>query len=586
VSVAVTDPPAATVAAAPGDGASRATRTTDPAGLLWVSRLVLLVSVVLWIASLHRISHASVDQYGLLFASGPGLIVATLGVAASFALAVRADSVADCVVSILVFIGVTRATASIVVDLPIYSWTYKHIGVIDHLSTTGHLARDVDIYNNWPGFFSLAAWFSDITGVSTYDVARWFPVVADAAIVLGMITLSRAFGHSLRVALVAGFGMQVFNWVAQDYYSPQATAFVLSLAALALLLRSNEHPRAAWFTVPLFVAITITHQLTPFWLCGIAILFGLTKRIRPRAIVVVYVLIALAFAAANFKALTPYGLLTGFDPLSNAQSNVPTAGNAGRSFTSLAAKGTSGLMWLSAIACAWRARRRKEQVWVPAVLAFTSFALLAGQSYGGEAIFRVFLYSIPGCLLLIAPVAERALTADHRGLRFPTFALARRTAIVAVAVLAVLGSMQAYYGTWFINVVQRDGLVAEQQLLQTAPTNSLLVPLALGLAERPDGRYAEFAAVDHAFDNALVLTPGVLQSKFEPAEVTKLTEAFLGQHRPVYLIISEADRRYSDYYGLFPTGAIDRLVHSLATSPQWTTLQNTSTLSVFRLVRS
>ena len=59
-------------------------------------------------------------------------------------------------------------------------------------------------------------------------------------------------------------------------------------------------------------------------------------------------------------------------------------------------------MWpaaLVAIALQWRTLGR---VATPAVLAFSPFVVILVQAYGGEAIYRVFLFSAPWCALLIA----------------------------------------------------------------------------------------------------------------------------------------------------------------------------------------
>ena len=61
-------------------------------------------------------------------------------------------------------------------------------------------------------------------------------------------------------------------------------------------------------------------------------------------------------------------------------------------------KSLSHSHWV-AVARNWRTLGR---VAVPALLAFSPFLMIPVQSYGGEAIYRVYLFSAPWCAILIA----------------------------------------------------------------------------------------------------------------------------------------------------------------------------------------
>ncbi|MDI9980256.1 hypothetical protein, partial [Rhodococcus sp. IEGM 1307] len=67
------------------------------------------------------------------------------------------------------------------------------------------------------------------------------------------------------------------------------------------------------------------------------------------------------------------------------------------------------------------------------------------QNYGGEAIFRVDLYALPGCAILIAPMFLAVITRTGRHV-----VLHRATAAVAAVGRcgAAVAGLQGYYGLW------------------------------------------------------------------------------------------------------------------------------------------
>ncbi len=541
-------------------------------------RVLIAAALLVWAVSLPALSRAKNTDYGLLFSAPWTLAPCVVAVVVAFCWAIRRDSLRDGVLALLALIAIGRATVTLITSIPIYTWTYKHIGVVESIQGGGTLPR-VDIYDEWPGAFTATAWFDKLTGLNPVTLAHVFAVGVHLLIVLAVVALSRAMGQSRRVALTAAFIAEATNWVGQDYFSPQAIAYLLGLAIVILLLRADTSRAAVWISVPIFAALTVTHQLTPFWIAGIAVVLGVTGRIRPRWIGFVFVAIILAYVTPRLGEIQKYGLLSGFDPLANAKSNVPTAGNAGRSFSAMADKIPPLALWLSAAVIAVRRRLRHEPVWIPVVLAFSSFVLLGGNSYGGEAIFRVFLYSIPGCALLVAPALVDGLTRRGGGPR----ARVRRVVTGAIVVVVAVTSLQGYYGGWFTNLVRPDSLAAVQSLMASVNAPALIIPVTTGIPERPTGKYAAFALANGSYDQPLVLDPGIQGLSFDSAaDLTRVDDLLSSAHVPTYLIVTAQMKVYSDYYGLFPHGSIDRLQALLAASTHWTTVTATATVAIYR----
>ncbi|TFB84418.1 hypothetical protein E3O44_15135 [Cryobacterium algoricola] len=591
--------------------AGRAGRTGRSVRRLMTAPLLLsLLAALVFAVALPGLADAVPTQNGLLFSSAPGLPAGAVFVGAvllavlAFCLAVRRRNPLEASVALLVYIACFRLPVALAAPEPIYGWTYKHLGVVDYIERHGTLLQGIDIYSGWPGVFAAIAWFGTVTGVPVVVIAQWFSLGIHLALAVAVFALCRAFGLAPLTALVGAFVAETANWIGQDYLSPQALTYLLAVILLTLLLRSRERPVFGWLSVPLFAAITVSHQLTPYWLIGITLALGLTRQVRPRYLGLVFALIAGGYLAANYDAVASFGLLSGFDPVANAHSGFAGSGSLGQTLTALAARASAIALWggaaLAAVLAIVRAKRMRAPTWIALVLAFSSFALLAGQNYGGEAIYRVFLYSIPGCALLVAPLVERALSAGRPAGPFgpanpanpanagdPAVRRRPRHGAVAATLVALLlsaASLQAYYGAWFSNLIRSDSLAVAESLLRTGKAPALILSIAPVGPSRMLAEYADFAAIDGQYDASMTSWSGWLGQGFETTDATdRLTTDLADSDRPIYVFVTSQMADYSDYYGLYPAGAVDRFTAQLAANPGWTTLVDTPTVHLFTL---
>ncbi|PZE23065.1 hypothetical protein [Curtobacterium sp. MCBD17_028] len=572
------------------------------------TRLVVVAALVVAVVSIPAIPSATHTTLGLLFAGVPGVPIAIGLSGLGFVLAVRSGSVVDAWVATVVSVLCMRLPIALGAGAPIYSWTYKHLGVVDWIQHHGHVATGVDIYAGWPGVFAAIAWFSTATGISPVSIAQWFEVGADIALVGAVGALARSLGTSRLSAVTAAFIVGVANWVGQDYLSPQAVSFLLGIVIVTLLVRSRTRPVLGWLTLPLFAAIAVSHQLTPYWLLVVAAAFGVLGTVRPRTIVVPFGILAGLMVLLNWHLVQEYTTGQAFDPLANAQTVSTGAGSIGMTVTALAARAVSLGVWGSAgllVLAGLRpdrfggTRLRRWSTLRLAVVAFAPFALLAGQSYGGEAIYRVFLYSVPGCAVLIAPVLVRCIRAGVRGRvdirtggavharRSRSAVLAGRLALTGTAVAVVVASLasgQAVYGAWFSNLVTPAELSVSTQLLETAPVPSqLLAPAAAGPGRMTE-QYVDQARVDPQFDASMTTWAGWAGQSFrDPAVEQKLTTALRGGGRPVYMLITDQMVDWAEYNGTYPHGALQRLSGQIAADPRWTTVVSAPGVVLYRL---
>ena len=210
------------------------------------TQLVILGSAAIaWAAGLSTTDLDRMDGYGLLAAVGPGWFLALGLLAVHFALTLwakpRIPGIFGAYVTGLVIM--VHGTTAVLYELPRYTWTYKHFGVVESLiASGGHIDRSLDIYNNWPGFFALGAWLSESAGVGPIAYAGWAQVFFSLCTVAALMFALRGLAISERVRWTTVWLFVVADWVGQNYFSPQALAFVLALVVIGICLRCAPQP--------------------------------------------------------------------------------------------------------------------------------------------------------------------------------------------------------------------------------------------------------------------------------------------------------------------------------------------------------
>lgn len=199
--------------------------------------------------------------------------------------------------------------------------------------------------------------------------------------------------------------------------------------------------------------------------------------------------------------------------------------------------------------------------------------MLFMNHYGGEAIIRVYLYGLPGCALIVAPVLVHALRAR-------TVTIADVTPLLVAAALV---SMQGYFGPWYVNLVRPTELnVARSLQTQVQPPANITMAAPLW-PTRVVGHYADFVRYNGNFDAPMVPAAGLMGSSFDdPRDLGKVDNLMISRAGiPNYIVISAQMKRYCDYYGIFPVGALDRLRALMMDSPRWRVVYDSPDATVF-----
>jgi hypothetical protein len=538
----------------------------------WMPWAVIGVGVIALGYGLTTIPLVRVSQFGLLATASPLYGTSLLLATVAFAVSVRQSNMAAAVAATVFMIAVQRLPSAVCTDYPMYAWTYKHLGVVDYIQHSHSLARGVDIYNSWPGSFAITAWFSDLTGMAPTTFAHWFAPLFHLA--LGGLTYAaaRAWGLRQLPAITAVFLVVTMNWVGQDYFSPQGMTILLTTALFIVVGLSRDRPIGFWLIVILFTAATISHQLTPF---SILITIGLLvvgRRMKPWWIIFPLAAIALSFLLYNWDEASKYQLFS-FNLTKNADGNIPTVGSLGQQITSYGVRTLSGTMWLATAIVLIVRWRQKQPFWALAVLALSPMLILGGQNYGGEAIFRVFLYSLVGCSIVLGPVVVSFL--QGKWLRYSSM-------LIALLVGTTLAA-QGYTGGWYANVMPKEQVYTSQMVLSQAELPAYLTPVAPVWPQRGSWHYVDYAKFDEGFDYPMIFAADLVGSHFDTdADYQKFLEAASNRtDATTYLIITEQTRMYAWYFGILPWDALPNLQRHLANDPRWEPLYHGQGIAVY-----
>ncbi len=142
---------------------------------------------------------------------------------------------------VVALIAFMHATPAILYGTTRYSWSYKHVGIVDYIVTHHGVDRampNLTAYQDWPGFFGLNALFVSGSGTaSALSYTVWAPFVNELLLLAPLVLILRIFTANRTVIWTAVWLFYLGNWIGQDYFSPQAFAYVLYLTAVAVVLR-------------------------------------------------------------------------------------------------------------------------------------------------------------------------------------------------------------------------------------------------------------------------------------------------------------------------------------------------------------
>ncbi|GAA0231712.1 hypothetical protein [Cryptosporangium japonicum] len=568
-----------------------------------LSPTLFAVATGVWLVTVLRADPERITLYGLTWGLGVPFVAAIVMVGVGFGVELFGRTRTPV---LLAGVGAMAllvwATAPLLVPVPEYPWVYKHIGVVELIQRYGRVIDPDDIYQRWPVLFAAAAQLSDVAGVPSIRFAGWSTPYFGLIDALMIAAIVRGFTRDVRTVFLAVFLFSCCLWVDQNYFSPQAYAYALSLGFFALLTHgcrglpgsrpagwpnrlrlwlARDAPavgdRPQW---PLLVAITLVfaavtaaHQLTPYLLLfgvGVLTVLGL---IRPFWLMIVLAVVAGGYFVPRMGGVSSqYNLFDGFDLFSNAAGTSSGWGTRAQEFSAIVARGLSVVVWLAALAVGWRHRRGLGRIIVPLVLGFTPFLLLFLQSYGGEAIYRVYLFSVPWCAMLAAS----------------WWSGARRAGLVSGAVLAVLAiaALQGLQGQFALHVVPPADLRAARYLEAQAPAGSTMTMLAPAFPARLTADYGNLNP-GHSVDPSITDQPSFKHVMLDADQLPAIgswAASYGGTE--TFLVITPLMQTTAEYFGNLPDGSVEALRRALDESDDWSVYYRSGAITIYRLERA
>jgi hypothetical protein len=587
----------------------------------WGRWVVPTVGLLLWVATVATMHPDELGPWGLLteFPAEYWLAVVAVLLSATV-LTQRArlrhlTLVAHTGVLILLLYG----TAPAIEPVPRGTSVYKHVGIVEYIERYGSVDGRIDIYHRWPGFFSVAAFFSrlaDLPDPTSY--AAWaepFFATIDALLVWCCV---QAVTRSMRNAWLAALLFTAGNWIGQGYFSPQAFGYVLMLGVLLLVLVSLQGPsnrfggwvekrvrRIARVRVPsrdegpfpetghrlqiaglillMDIVLAASHQLTPYVLLLQLSALALAGYLRPWWLAIGAAVMTIGYLVPNLDyVINTFGLLSAPDPLANAtQKNVDgTPILEARLVTIIAGLSFVSVFVLALVGVIRRARAGYVRgAVVLAILTFASPGMLAGQSYGGEARLRVMLYALPwacaGACWAISPTGVRRA---GRAIWAPIAA----TGWFAFAFILF------FFGHEDLTMLSPGEIGAAAFLSDPSKVqpDSVTLLMAPNFPDRYGPLYfrAGIGIPALSYDRFGVEHPLLFPSKQDVDFVATKIRGSSGRQNG-YLVFSRGSGHWARDYQLYPKYALRAFEGEIARSPRFRLVYDRPTARVYELVR-
>lgn len=577
----------------------------DRAGRRAATTTLALVGVAwtCWLAGTIGIDPAAMTDVGLVSILRPVAFAAPLLLLGAFGRELarahpRRWRLATPVVSLVVLL---HGTPAWLYGTLRYSWAWKHLGIIDHISRTGSVdphASSLDVYQNWPGFFAVTSGWTDQVGLSdAIPYARWWPLAVNLVAIPVLLFVYRGLrgGRDEATGWLAVVIFLTANWIGQDYFSPQSMALLLYLFILGVALQclgrgtaqagglaTATRPRRLSIAIALLAgaALISSHQITPVVLFAALGSLLVTRQARTLRLIGVFGLMFLLWsvtAARPFLSANLADVADGFgQPVANADGNLvdQTVLSSGQVLVSTMGRAVLALVALAGLAGMARSLLARRVDWAAMALAGAPAVLLFANSFGGEIGFRAYLFALPflawfAATLLRPPADGRDPSARRRAVR--------ATAAVALAAALLVGFAYAHYGKDAFYRFSGDEVAASGYVLDHASDGSLLVTVSTNYP----GQWKNY--------ERLTYVPWARESADSRAEILADPVGTMQRwmsgddYTDSYLLITRSQEIETELLGTLPHGSVADFRAALEASPVFAEVYAGPDAQVFRL---
>ncbi len=587
-------------------------------------------AMAVWASSLSHVDIRRTTDLGLVSALPPSVFFAFVLLTAGFCLALRQQPVRTPLV-LLNLMGLAFllfGTPTLVEEAPRFSITWRLAGNAEYVMRNHAVDPTLDAFFNWPGFFILIAFVTQVAGFANpMSLAGWAPVFFNLVYLGPLIMILRSATPDERLVWLGAWFFFLGNWIGQDYLAPQALGFFFYLVILGVLLRwfkagsrgrdetvhlrpgahdapeSGRGPRwdlvarlgarvgylvaetevpnrPSWpgqrvgaiaIVVTLSAAVVLSHQLTPFMMLGAVAALVVFRRLVTRSLPIlmaVLILTWISYMAAPFLVGHTQMVTGDVGRVGNVvNSNVVdrVQGSPGHIFVVSMRLVMTLAIWLLALVGGVRRLRHGRRDLTLAILAVVPFPLLVLQSYGGEMLLRVYLFALP-------PVVFFAAACFYT---IPTVGASWRTPLAIGLVSALLygGFLFARYGNERMDYMTLEEVDAVRYLYQVAPPGSVLVVASNNLP---------WQFQDYEKYRYLSLGRRFVRDKDLDYVVAQMTSG----NQNAYLVITRSQKAEFDLLSGFPPGTVDEFEQEIRSSEKFDTIFNSKNATIFVVANS
>jgi hypothetical protein len=585
--------------------------------LVWSSPPVALLVGVM---SLAASAPDNIGPFGLVQALRPELYVCLALLTASFVtvLFVRRSAPGILLAAHVVVLAVLlHGAATILEPLPRFPSAWLHVGFADYIARTGRTLPELDARMSWPGFFALAAMVTRAGGLQdAMPLLGWTPVVFNLLYGVAVYLIARNTTSDRRATWLAVWLFYPANWVGQDYFAPQGLDYLFYLILLVVLLmwfrpsrlereRSSRNPR--WprlrrvvvslqqiarlpprpmqheppdlqllprqrvalmvALIAIFVASTVSHQLTPTTMIASVALLVIVDRCTVRQLPLLLAVILAGYVSYLTVAYWSGHLADMFGSLGHIGTTVSSGttervrGDAAHQLVSRARLLLTFVVWCVAGAGAWRRLRRGTADLALLALTAAPFLVILLQSYGSEVLLRVYMFVLPAAVVLLA------------GVLLPAHGSRRLGSTAAMAGLLTVVLIGAFYVTRYGN----------ENFERVRPADVDAVNWVYGRAVPGSSLVAITSNVPWRFQRIEQYEYTPLSNDLGPQELSTIEGEMATNPHGAFLIISKGQDVYAESYLGRPRGWGERLERQILRSQHFRLVYRNAEAKVFVL---
>jgi hypothetical protein len=545
------------------------------------SVLLIGFALLVWGYSLRNVDISRITDLGMVSVLHPLTYVALAILLVGFSLALCSKQPRGLILLLYVFalIFMLYGLPNIVQEVPRIHVTWRHVGIIDHIIQNGSVDPTIDAYFNWPGFFILGAFFTEILGLkSALDLASWAPVFLNLIYLGPLMLIFSAATDDRRFQWLGVWFFYLTNWIGQDYLSPQGFNYFLFMMILGILLkwlkttplqpdlfyerwvkaspiapliqrarlyfasenlldqpsRPGQRIGLILIVILLFIVIVAGHQLTPF-----AVIAGVTalvvfNRSTPRGLPIIMLVIIGVWLAYMTTAFLTGHMDTVERSIGSLTDNINASvtnrfrGSPEHLFIVQMRLIMTMILVNLAFLGVLRRLRAGHLDFTMGLLALAPASLIALQSYGGELFLRVYLFALPFVVFFTAALFFPRAPAPNAS---PSKWITPGIALVSVAFCA--GFFLIRYGNERIEYFTRNELAAVEYLYETAEPGAQFLVANNNLP----WQYQGYATYKYSIVRRIVRT-GDLESLKDYMKAKRYPES--------YLILTRSQRAWGE----------------------------------------